>query len=118
MTVRLAVYGLLRRGDSMAHLMDGAEWLGAARLSGFDLYRLTGFPGAVPGQGSIQVEVYELASPAVLAVLDEAEGVHATPPLYRRELVEVLGGPAWLYVFAGEVDADMRIASGDWLDQA
>jgi gamma-glutamylcyclotransferase (GGCT)/AIG2-like uncharacterized protein YtfP len=117
MTVRLVVYGLLRRGESLAHLMDGAEFLGDVNVPGFDLYDLGHYPGACPGDGAVVGELYELASPAVLDLLDEAEGVHQKPPLYRRELVDAQGIPAWFYVYARHVAPDKRIDSGDWLDR-
>jgi len=115
-TVRLVVYGLLRRGASMSDLLHGAEYKGPVTVPGFDLYDLGPFPGAVPGTGELRGELFELASPAVLAVLDEAEGVHAKPPLFRRELVEAKDAPAWMYVFAAKPPENAhRIESGDWL---
>jgi len=115
MTVRLIVYGLLRRGEPMHGLLTGAEFLGEVRIDGYELRNLGDYPAAVPGAGAIAGELYELPSPAVLEVLDEAEGVHAVPPLYRRELVHALGAPAWLYVFAQPPGGAPGIGSGDWL---
>lgn len=114
MTVRIVVYGLLRRGAHMSNLLRGAEFLGEVALDGYRLYDLGDYPGAVPGEGAVLGELYELASPAMLDLLDEAERVDADPPLYRRELVEALGAPAWLYVYAGPVAASAWIRSGDW----
>jgi gamma-glutamylcyclotransferase (GGCT)/AIG2-like uncharacterized protein YtfP len=107
MTVRLLVYGLLRRGEPMHGLLAGADYLGDVRLEGYDLFDMGEYPAAVPGAGAIQAELYELPSPAVLEVLDEAERV---PTLYRREMVD----GAWLYIYAQPVEAAPRIASGDW----
>lgn len=118
MTVRLVVYGLLRRGEPLAHFLDGADFLGEVGLQGFELYHLGDYPGAVRGAGRVTAELYELPSPALLDVLDEAEGVHAEPPLYTRELVDAQGAPAWLYVWAGAVDRARRIDSGDWVTGA
>jgi gamma-glutamylcyclotransferase (GGCT)/AIG2-like uncharacterized protein YtfP len=109
MTVRLVVYGLLRRGEPMHGLLAGADFLGELRLEGYELLDLGEHPAAVPGSGGIVAELYELPSPAVLAVLDEAEG-----PLYRRELVESHGAPAWVYVCARPPPGAPRIPSGDW----
>jgi len=106
-TVRLLVYGLLRRGEPMHGLVAGAVFLGEKRIAGYDLFHMGEYPAAVPGTGGITAELYELPSPAILAVLDEAERV---PTLFRRELV--LG--AWLYVYADAVGAAPRIPSGDW----
>jgi gamma-glutamylcyclotransferase (GGCT)/AIG2-like uncharacterized protein YtfP len=114
MTVRIVVYGLLRRGARMSNLLSGAEYLGEVVLDGYRLFDLGDYPGAVPGEGVITGELYELASPAVLDLLDEAERVDADPPLYRRVLVEAGGAPAWLYVYAGPVEISAWITSGDW----
>ena len=88
--------------------------LGDVRLAGFEMHDLGDYPAAVAGEGSIAADVYELPSPAVLDVLDEAEGIHRKPPLYTRELVTALDAPAWLYVWAGDVPEGRRIESGDW----
>ena len=117
MTARLVVYGLLRKGASMSRLLAGAEFLGEVVVDGYQLFDLGDYPGAVTGTGAITGELYELASPALLDVLDEAEKVHLDPPLYRRALVEVRGEPAWLYVYARHVDVAQRIQTGDWLSR-
>jgi gamma-glutamylcyclotransferase (GGCT)/AIG2-like uncharacterized protein YtfP len=125
MTVRLVVYGLLRRGASMSGLLSGAEFLGEVTVPGFGLYDLGDFPGAVAlgdvvageEEGGVVGELYELPSPAVLDLLDEAEHVHADPPLYTRALIEAQGAPAWFYVYARPVDAAARIPSGDWFSR-
>ena len=114
MTQRLAVYGLLRRDESMASFLAAAAFVGEACIEGYDLYHLGGFPGAVSGAGSIVVEVYELDDAEMLALLDEAEGVDEEPPVYRRVEIEALGTPAWMYVFARDPGAK-QIPSGDWL---
>ena len=107
------VYGLLRRGQSLAHIMDGATYLGRAAVEGFDLYHLGKYPGAVEGDGTVVGEVYEVAD---LARLDAAEGVDKDPPLYRRVQIEALEGPAWIYVYARSLANCFRIDSGDWLN--
>ncbi|MDH3591333.1 MAG: gamma-glutamylcyclotransferase [Planctomycetota bacterium] len=114
MKVRLFVYGLLRRGDEMASLLDGAQSLGPATVDGFDLYDAGPYPAAVRGTGTLVGELYELPGPGALASLDAAEGLFRTPPLYRRESVPASGRLAWLYVYNGDVSAFRRIESGDW----
>lgn len=117
MTARLVVYGLLRRGGPMSDLLGGAEFLGEVDLHGYEMYDLGDYPGAVDGNGTIRGELYELPGPAILDLLDEAEHVHAAPPLYRRELIDAKGEPAWLYVYDRAVDPKSRIASGDWFNR-
>jgi len=114
MTVRIVVYGLLRRGARMSNLLGGAEFVREVALDGYRLFDLGDYPGAVPGEGVIFGELWELPSPAVLDLLDEAERVGADPPLYRRVLVDADGAPAWLYVYAGPVEESAWITSGDW----
>ena len=117
MKTRLLVYGLLRKGDSLGHMMAGAESLGEARVAGHDLYDLGDYPGAVPGDGELVCELYVLPNPTSLAALDEAEGVGRNPPLYRRVPVMANGRLAWLYVYARSVEGLPKIESGDWFDR-
>jgi len=108
---RVVVYGLLRKGQSMAHMLSGAEFLGTVELDGFELYHLGSYPGAVGGDGKILGEVYAVKS---LKELDRAEKIHEDPPLYRRVLVEALGEPSSIYVYARPLTDSFRIDSGDW----
>ena len=108
---RVVVYGLLRKGQSMAHMLSGANFLGEVELDGFDLFHLGTYPGAVDGDGKIVGEVYEVEG---LDELDRAEKIHDEPPLYKRVQVEALGAPAWIYVYARPLTDSFRIDSGDW----
>ena len=115
---RIVVYGLLRRGQSMAPLLRGrAAFLGRASIEGFEMVDLGSYPGVVPGSGAIVGEVYEFEGRRLLDQLDRAEGVFEDPPLYRRVEVEALGAPAWLYVYARDASGLRRIGSGDWADR-
>ena len=53
MTVRIVVYGLLRRGARMNNLLHGAEFLGEVVVDGYQLYDLGDYPAAVAGEGVI-----------------------------------------------------------------
>ena len=108
---RVFVYGLLRRGQKLAHHLARATFVGDCELDGFDLYHLGNFPGAVDGDGTVAGEVYEVDN---LDELDRTEKVDDDPPLYRRVQVEALGAPAWLYVYARPLTDSFRIDSGDW----
>ncbi len=112
MTTRVAVYGLLRRGERLAHLLEGARLIEQVTLRGFDLFDLGSYPAAVAGTGVLVAEVYELASAEQLAPLDEAEGVDEDPPLYRRV---ALDARTWIYLYARTTTSAPRIASGDWI---
>jgi len=115
MTARVFVYGLLREGQSLDHILAGLPRTGPHTLDGFALYHLGRYPAAVHGPGALVGELCELPHEAVLMALDEAEGTHAEPPLYVREQVEVDGVQAWIYVYDRPVGAAPRIRSGDWL---
>jgi len=117
MSERIFVYGLLRGGESLHHILEGLARTGPHRLEGFALYDLGRYPGAVPGPSAIVGELCELPNAGVLDALDAAEGVHEDPPLYRRERVEVAGKSAWVYVYDRPVGDAPRIRSGDWLNR-
>nr|WP_221269735.1 gamma-glutamylcyclotransferase family protein [Deinococcus budaensis] len=129
---RVFVYGTLRPGERNAEVAARGGPFGAvpARLTGFRLLHLSpeAYPGIVPGppDGVVVGEVLTYAPrdwPRALLLLDALEGVHDTPPLYRRAAVTVTleGGAsqaAWTYVYA---DADrltrpgaVLLPGGDW----
>jgi len=116
------VYGTLRRGGSNAFRMDGAEFVGPATVGGA-LYRISWYPGLVPGgDGRVTGEVYRVGAEPLRA-LDEFEGLAAGEiegSEYRRVRVEALLGDeeeleVWVYEWKGGFNEDERIQSGDWL---
>ena len=116
------VYGLLRDGESLGHILEGLPRTGPHTLDGFALYDLGRYPGAVHGPGKLIGELCEIPHEAILTALDEAEGVHADPPLYLRERVMLRGGnvgevEAWIYLYDRPVNDARRIPSGDWLSR-
>jgi gamma-glutamylcyclotransferase (GGCT)/AIG2-like uncharacterized protein YtfP len=84
MEARLFVYGTLRRGESAAHLLEGARYVGKACIQGL-----------VGGEDLVAGELYE-APVALFEALDQYEG-----PGYARKLSEVRCGEesveAWVY---------------------
>lgn len=122
----LFVYGTLRAafdGAMARWLRAKARLLGPASITGY-LYRVTDYPGLVPGpDGLVQGDVFMLAdAEALLARLDHYEEMsadHPPPHEYRRERVTVqaAGGAveAWVYVYALDVAGLERIADGDFL---
>jgi len=117
MSERVFVYGLLRAGEGLGHILDSLPRTGPHRLDGFALYDLGRYPGAVPAPATIVGELCEVPHAAILDALDAAEGVNEDPPLYVREQVEVDGQPAWIYVYDRPVGDAPRIVSGDWLNR-
>ena len=76
MSERVFVYGLLRAGGSLDHILEGLARTGPHRLDGFAIYDLGRYPGAVPAPATIVGELCEIPHAAVLEALDAAEGVH------------------------------------------
>jgi gamma-glutamylcyclotransferase (GGCT)/AIG2-like uncharacterized protein YtfP len=130
----LFVYGTLRSdvgGPAQARLMEGLRLAGPATIAG-RLHDAGWHPAAVPSTDSadrITGELYAFdadAAPALLAALDEYEGIDAAHPAlspFRREQVaaEGEGGmrvPAWVYFYNRPVDSMPRVTSGDWLRRA
>jgi len=111
------VYGLLRDGESLGHILEGLPRTGPHTLDGFALYDLGRYPGAVHGPGKLIGELCEIPHEAILTALDEAEGAHADPPLYLRERARVGEVEAWIYIYDRPVNDAPRIASGDWLNR-
>ncbi|MEO1996787.1 MAG: gamma-glutamylcyclotransferase family protein, partial [Planctomycetaceae bacterium] len=89
LTMRLFVYGTLKRGRSRAHYLRGATLLGRAVTR--PLYRLVAcgdYPGLVPWQPGtpIQGELWEVTQQC-LQILDQVEGVPSN--LYQRAEVQL-----------------------------
>lgn len=92
-------------------LAQQALSIGPARVSGF-LYDFGAYPGARPGGGSIQGEIFHLENPAaILSELDRYEG-----PEYERAVIAVNGIECWIYWYVG-VEPGHLIASGDWFQR-
>lgn len=116
------VYGTLRRGGSndITRLRPAPRWVGAAQVAGA-LFHLGAYPGMTLGGPSlVQGEVYEMA-PELEAVLDEIEGLGATPgdEYVKREIVVDVAGqavPCLVYEINPRYAAGApRIAGGDWM---
>jgi gamma-glutamylcyclotransferase (GGCT)/AIG2-like uncharacterized protein YtfP len=110
------VYGSLRSEFENRHaagLRSAADLVGRATVIG-SIFRVGRYPGyrAEPA-GPVCGEVWRLRDPErTLAMLDEYEGSR-----YLRVLTptSIPGVDAWIYAYAGEVDAGRRIESGDFL---
>lgn len=139
----VAVYGTLRRGGRLHHVLGTAA--GRAVLAGTgtvegELYEVspafhqadvdTSYPCLHPGAGRVVVEVYEVRDRALWDDLDELEGFDPHDlegSEYHRCRVPVLDvrppalAPceAWTYVYVRTApDPSRRIADGDWIAHA
>src|SRR5690242_7633666 len=86
----LFVYGTLMRGDTNAHIMAGAHYVGAACTAAhFTLYDLGDYPAAVAGgHTAIKGELFTVDA-AQLRRIDVFED---HPTLYRRETIRLMDG--------------------------
>lgn len=110
-TVRIFVYGTLRKGGVAAHFLQ--KYLLIARavpLKGFALYDGGWYPFAVPVEGNQEIigDIFEIPLSA-LSELDEYEG-----PEYRRVFLE---GPEFLiYLRKDRSTVSLKqVPEGDWL---
>ena len=125
----LFVYGTLMRasGHPMAvRLNQQSLYLGPGRIRA-RLYRLGGYPGAVPSdkaQDSVHGDVIKLLRPAfTLAWLDAYEGCGPAAPepwAYERVITPVVLSAgenlnAWVYFYQKPVRHDRRIPHGRFL---
>ncbi|MCI0688279.1 MAG: gamma-glutamylcyclotransferase [Sporichthyaceae bacterium] len=132
----VAVYGTLRHGERNHDLLDGAEFLGSARVAGslYEVptapYRPYAYPAlVVSGEGSVAVELYRISSVTMLAALDELElyqpGDEAVSQYLRRTVpvLEHRAGPggtpigtAAVYLYNGPPeDLGKLLETGDWI---
>tara|TARA_R100001143_G_scaffold27728_2_gene27623 strand:+ start:1097 stop:1657 length:561 start_codon:yes stop_codon:yes gene_type:complete len=118
MTIRVAVYGTLKKGLSNAHYLQHAQYLGTDCLTEIVLYDLGPWPGArLERSLGIDVEVYEIDTNQ-LQQLDELEDYDAIEPcngMYDRIQIKTRYGLAWVYLYLLPVAGRPQILSGGWL---
>lgn len=120
----LFVYGTLRAGSGHAmqqHLAARAQWLQAAWVQG-RLFRVSYYPGLVPGAGRVRGDLYRLPeATALLAELDAFEDIRGeAADEYRRQLTAVQTEKgewlqAWVYWYQRPVEGLLEVRGGDWL---
>lgn len=111
--MRIFVYGSLRRKQGNSHWMTNAQWLGDHNVTDYQLYNLGHYPGAVPGNGSVQGEVYRIDA----STLAELDALRTKGGEYARQLIQTPYGSAWMYVYQRPVTQFTLIDSGNWLDR-
>jgi gamma-glutamylcyclotransferase (GGCT)/AIG2-like uncharacterized protein YtfP len=77
-----------------------------------DLYSLGPYPAAIPGEGDLLVELYDVP-PAIFWRLQDME-LNAG---YRESLVFVDGETTFIiWIYIGRLSEEWKIPSGDWND--
>jgi gamma-glutamylcyclotransferase (GGCT)/AIG2-like uncharacterized protein YtfP len=126
------VYGTLLPGERNEHVarQGSAYQTEPATLDGALLcdLRPEGYPALFQeGQGRVHGSLYTYAPAdwaAALPLLDDLEGLHLEPPLYRRAevTVQTAGGPrpAWVYFYARDnrrqAPGCVPVPSGRWTE--
>lgn len=117
----LFVYGTLRpclAGVEQHRLIAGLMVAGPATVPGL-LYDLGPYPALVAGPGTVHGDLFIVADPRRLAMLDAYEECGGDHPLYRREAT-VATRPdgstvaAWAYFYKRSLAAATVVASGDY----
>ena len=119
---RIAVYGLLRAGETgfaRFGLARAFRDAGPCVLRG-ELWDLGRFPAFIEGEGRVAGELFEVLDASVMAQLDAWEDYWPDDPArsrYERRRVRLIepAARAWVYVWVRGLDEARRIASGDWL---
>jgi gamma-glutamylcyclotransferase (GGCT)/AIG2-like uncharacterized protein YtfP len=118
-TVKLFVYGTLRRAGRFHAPLAAQPFLGPARTApSYALLDLGDYPGLVcdgaAGQ-AVEGELYAVAGP-LLDLLDRIEGA---PRLFRLAPIELEGqdGPVFAYFYQRPVNGQPRCPGGRWDDR-
>jgi len=108
-TLRLFVYGSLKRGQSNHSELGDARFLANVRTAPrFALREIAGFPALASGERAIEGELFELPLSA-LPQLDEFEGGS-----YERREIELEDGTCAITYWARSETAGLPLAATSW----
>ncbi len=123
MSIMVAVYGTLRKNNANHALLRDSDLVGTFSLDGWVMHSNGCFPYAVPGDGTIVVELYKIDE-STLRSLDRLEGYcEDGQGLYDRVSVRVNTGDAYetamIYTPCSRAVTEVypRVESGDWMNQ-
>ena len=107
--ITIFVYGTLKKGYRNHRLLEGSNFIGEGRISGYDIYDLGSFPGIIGGTGEVLGELYEINQ----ETLKRVDRLESEGYLYSRLPVEVNQKDCLIkaaaYVFNGNVHNARRI---------
>ncbi|QIW24991.1 gamma-glutamylcyclotransferase [Sulfolobus sp. S-194] len=118
----LFVYGSLRYGFELHHLLENSRFVGLAYTEGYKMYDLGSYPGVVKGDGIIYGEVYEVDDNTIL-LLDKVEDYRGRPDdLYIREKTKVYFddkrryslSDVYIYIYNQDISGRDLIEEGDY----
>jgi gamma-glutamylcyclotransferase (GGCT)/AIG2-like uncharacterized protein YtfP len=111
------VYGTLKPGLRYHYVAQqaGLKHMEEATLEGFDLYHLEpeNYPALIEGSGCVYGWRFSFEDlDKGLKALDELEGLHLSPPEYRR--IKALSQPNHMWVWVYVLSNVARLESSAW----
>lgn len=116
---KYAVYGTLRKGESNHDILNHQDvaFIETRVVEGFDMYAVSSwYPGIIPGKGSIEVEIYEVADKNVERMLDNLEGYYENNLDDSLYLKKTLDDGTFIYIYNDVLYGAPQIKSGNWLN--
>ena len=107
---KIAVYGSLRKGCyNQSHFQRGMKHLGTTKVEGFQLYSLGAFPCAVPSEGELTVDLFEVDN-TTKEQIDRME-IGAG---YDLQTINIDGEQYTIYTYQKPPN-DRLVEHGDWV---
>ncbi|MEM0131285.1 MAG: gamma-glutamylcyclotransferase [Saccharolobus sp.] len=116
------VYGSLRYGFELHHIIAKSRFVGLGYIEGYEMYDLGNYPGVIKGDGIVWGEVYEIDD-NLIKFLDEVEDYKGSPDdLYIRNKTRVYFDQrrkyylddVYFYIYNREVNGREKIEDGDY----
>ncbi|MEM3972477.1 MAG: gamma-glutamylcyclotransferase [Saccharolobus sp.] len=116
------VYGSLRYGFELHHIIAKSRFVGLGYIEGYEMYDLGNYPGVIKGDGIVWGEVYEIDD-NLIKFLDEVEDYKGSPDdLYIRNKTRVYFDQrrkyylddVYFYIYNREVNRREKIEDGDY----
>lgn len=118
----VAVYGTLKKGKYNNRCLGDSKYIGTSKVSGFKMYSLGGFPGVIPGDSEIVIEIFQVTNEADAHSIYNLEGYngvrgHSRNTFYDTVDVEVnINGEnltAEMFIYKGNRLGPF-VSSGEW----
>jgi gamma-glutamylcyclotransferase (GGCT)/AIG2-like uncharacterized protein YtfP len=118
MSQLVAVYGSLKKGFGNHMLLADAPLIATGFAKGWNMYSLSYYPMIIPGDGDVQVEIYQVTK----AEMDRLDALEGYPDYYNRKITYVTTSmrviQAWIYYGReSQVKGRREVVSGIWTPQ-